>query len=246
MRAIARNLTGQRFGRLLAISPVSPEMISRTKWNCICDCGAHHQTQAWDLCNGATKSCGCLNLDRTATMNRSHGKSNAPEYGNWCSMKDRCYNENKKHYAIYGGRGVTVCERWLKSFQHFLDDMGPKPSPTHTIDRYPNIDGNYEPENCRWADPTEQVMNRRNSVHILFEGNLVSIAEAYRLSKSILTFNTVYSRIRNGWEIHRALTEPRHEGHKHHRKASGKIPKVKSTYSRADMIRDERMLERVR
>lgn len=95
------------------------------------------------------------------------GAFGTPEYKSWSGMKSRCYTKSHKRYPLYGGLGVTVCARWLESFANFLTDMGPKPTPKHSIDRYPDPFGNYEPDNCRWATQTEQCRNRRNTKFIL-------------------------------------------------------------------------------
>lgn len=136
--------------------------------DCICDCGKKKTTQTWHLVNMKIKSCGCLNDDKTEFRKRTverctkHGASKrgklTTEYLSWCSMRNRCQNKSNKDYGRYGGRGITVCDRWMESFNNFFDDMGKKPSPKHSLDRI-NNHGNYEPSNCRWATQKEQVQN---------------------------------------------------------------------------------------
>jgi hypothetical protein len=94
-------------------------------------------------------------------MARKHGGSGTPEYRAWAAAKSRCSNPNATGYERYGGRGITMCERWRESFPAFLEDMGPKPSPQHSLDRFPDRDGNYEPGNCRWATFIQQMSTRR-------------------------------------------------------------------------------------
>ena len=125
-------------------------------WHCRCDCGALKTVQGGHLKTGHTKSCGCLDKARKTI----HGKCESSEYAAYRGMKQRCYNEEGTAYPGYGGRGITVCPRWLNSVEDFLKDMGPKPSPEYSIDRIDN-DGNYEPGNCRWATKTEQSINQR-------------------------------------------------------------------------------------
>lgn len=115
---------------------------------------------------------------RYLPSNRKHGCCYTPEYKTWEGIKKRCYNRNGKFYARYGGRGIKVCERWLHSFENFAADMGAKPSPEHQIDRI-NNDGDYAPENCRWATRTEQARNKANSVFVTIAGETMSLAAWY-------------------------------------------------------------------
>lgn len=158
------DISGQRFGRLLVVErlPVIPGM--RAKWHCLCDCGKDTTTTITHLRRGRTQSCGCLMRERLSEAKKTHGHSwpvYTAEYAAWSHMKQRCTNPNTKSYWAYGGRGITVCERWLK-FENFLTDMGLKPHPNLTLERVNNDDG-YSPENCRWATYADQLNNRRPS-----------------------------------------------------------------------------------
>lgn len=106
-------------------------------------------------------------------MNATHRRTNTPEYRSWTAMKSRCLNARSPAYKYYGGRGIVICGQWMK-FTAFLEDMGPRPSPKHSLDRYPNTNGNYEPGNCRWATIHEQNQNRRNNVTYEFNGERVT------------------------------------------------------------------------
>lgn len=156
------DLSGRRFGRWLVLDRAPNKGGRRTAWNCHCDCGSDAVVIGENLVAGFTKSCGCLRAYVGHAVNLRHGhclnRGNSPERQSWRGMKDRCNNPNHVRYARYGGRGITICERWQSSFEQFLADMGPRP-PGMTLDRI-NPDGNYEPDNCRWATSHEQAVNR--------------------------------------------------------------------------------------
>lgn len=124
----------------------------------------------------------------------------------WHDMIHRCYNANNVSYQRYGGRGITVCDRWRESVYAFLDDMGPRPSEKHSIDRYPNNDGNYEPGNCRWATQQEQIDNSSVPRLILFRGVTRSVSCWSRALG--IDHRTLFKRLSSGWSIEDALTLP--------------------------------------
>jgi hypothetical protein len=153
------DLTGKRFGRQVALA-LHPERsrVGEARWVCRCDCGGEGIVRGSNLRSGWSKSCGCIQKEMLAKFNAKHGLRRTRAYQCWQNMKARCFYPRARAYPCYGGRGITVCERWL-SFENFHADMG-DPPPGMSLDRIdPN--GNYEPRNCRWATVAEPPANRR-------------------------------------------------------------------------------------
>lgn len=200
------DLTGQIFGQLTVIR--SKEWRGAPAWECLCICGNKtFAPTAW-LNGGLKKSCGCLQEKlRHQGPNLRHGDTvggRSPEHKIWSGMLQRCTNSSCPSYAEYGGSGIRVCERWMV-FENFLEDMGRKPSPAHSLDRYPNNAGNYEPGNCRWATRTEQARNTKATLFVDFRGSRVTLREL--ADRYGIKYLTLYGRVvLRGWDLENAVT----------------------------------------
>jgi hypothetical protein len=186
--AVVYDLTGQRFGRLVAVAYSKP-----SKWICLCDCGNKATVLSSLLRKGATKSCGCLRRDKTVEQCKSrtkHGMYKTPEYQAWANMLYRCTSPSCHAWESYGGRGIAVCERW-KSFENFYADMGQRPHGT-SLDRIDN-NGNYEPSNCAWRTYKEQQNNRRTSRVIEYNGKRMTLSQWSR--ETGIPISTLFGRL---------------------------------------------------
>lgn len=197
------DLSGHRYGRWTVIVPA---ISGPRSWVCRCDCGFYRFVSACHLRTGKSRSCGCLK-DELARNRLKHGGAKggrrSPECSIWRGMVRRCHDPKEKSYARYGALGITVCERWRSDFAAFLSDMGPRPSPAHSIDRKNGAKG-YSPDNCRWATDEEQSLNRRATIRVRVNGEempLGKAADALGLVRS-----TVYARVdRSGLPVVFAL-----------------------------------------
>jgi len=195
----AIDITGRRFGRLVALGQV---LRRPARWLCECDCGNEsivsygHLTET----HKPIKSCGCITKDRLTV----HGLTAHKDYGIWKAMRQRCNNHRYPRYSDYGGRGITICASW-DDFAVFIHDMGDRPTPKHSIERR-NNDGNYSPENCKWATLTEQARNTRRSRILTLNGVSMTVPEwAEKLG---VNKGSIHSRIKYGWPEHKILTKP--------------------------------------
>ena len=205
------NLTGKRFGKLVAIKTAGKTKNGAYLWQCKCDCGNEIIANVGNLKNGHTKSCGCLRVDRCKPNFTKHGLEHTRLYGIWSDMRLRCYDEKNIAYHRYGGRGITICDEWkndVKAFYDWATANGYKDS--LTIDRIDN-DGNYCPENCRWATVKEQASNRRSNILVTHNGKTQTMK---KWANEVGTpYKVVWARMQKlGWSAERALTEPVKKG----------------------------------
>ena len=204
------DLTGHRFGKLVVreIAPdhTTPDGHRRVQWLCQCDCGGLVTVLAHQLCRpNGTWSCKCVRNVSNGESDYKRGKMTS-EWRTWSGLFERCYNPNHNSFHRYGGRGITVCDRWRESYKNFLEDMGRKPTPQHSIDR---VDGNkgYEPLNCRWATKKEQGETKRNTVHITWKGETHDILEWQRITG--IDRQVIWRRFRKkGWSSEQIFTTP--------------------------------------
>lgn len=198
--AIRENLIGKRFGRLIVL-----EYVGEKKWKCQCDCGETTVADGDSLRSGNKRSCGCLRIETAKRAKYvKHGKSNSPTFIRWRSMKSRCYYPKNVGYPNYGGRGIKVCDRWLgeHGFENFLADMGEVPGREYSLDRI-DVNGDYTPENCRWATWKEQSNNKRNSRLITHNGRSLTIPQW--CDELGFNINVAYNRYWHGYKTYEEL-----------------------------------------
>lgn len=211
IRAVAPNefiprkdLRRLRFGRLFVLDfDHKGGTDGRTYYyKCKCDCGNECIKSSGYLLDSKYaphKSCGCWHRELSIKASTTHGhgqRGKSPTYKAWCEMKARCLNPNNHNYHNYGGRGIKVCERWLNSFENFLSDMGERPSKEYSIDRI-DFNGDYCPENCRWATTDIQCNNRRNNIHITYQGEIMT------LKQWCDRFDMIYANVRAVYNRHK-------------------------------------------
>lgn len=209
--AYIKDHAGKEYGSLSVVSYAGRDINGRHLWLCNCRCGKQVTVAACSLATKNTTSCGCARA-RSARENIKkaifsgpeneayiHGKTGSLEYNSWQAMKRRCSVDPK-----YVSKGIKVCERWDASFVNFLKDMGEKPTPQHSLDRFPDRDGDYTPQNCRWATPKEQARNTCKTRMVTISGESKSLSEWAELSG--LRHHTISYRIAAGWPDEKILT----------------------------------------
>lgn len=202
---------GQQLGNLIFLNrepAVDKRCHPMAKFKC--SCGKEFITRIESVINLRTNSCGCQTKQLASKVRTIHGGSTGgkktPEYNSWQAMYARCYNSKHQNYHRYQQLGITICDEWKNSFVNFIKDMGLKPSPTHTLDRIDNTKGYYK-ENCRWATPTEQARNKRDTHFVEYNGETKSIAEWGDVLG--VNFRVLYRRIIHlKWDVEKAFTTP--------------------------------------
>lgn len=202
-RTTAVDMSGMKFGMLTAVRPTERRIGNNVGWLCRCDCGNTAIVPTNNLRTGNTKSCGCWKIQRPMKHGSARNSGRTKEYNAWNSMLRRCQNPRHKNFNRYGGRGITVCERW-RDFANFLADMGPRP-PGLTLERKDNSSG-YSPDNCKWASYSEQNRNTRQSRYVTIGDQTRCLADwAKEVGLSVSTINV---RIHRGWSPERAILTP--------------------------------------
>jgi len=195
---------GTVFGLLMVTGATTRDARRRLLWVCRCECGSHTAASSSDLRSGRVVSCGCKRLSMLRTSNLRHGGTHTRTFSIWKDMHRRCFNRNCAAFPNYGGRGITICDRW-REFPAFLADMGPCPSGL-SIERI-DVNGNYEPQNCRWASRHTQARNTRRTVLVEYRGERMALIDACSLAG--LPYATVRDRIRLlKWPVEQALSVP--------------------------------------
>lgn len=182
------NIAGEVFGRWSVIARGGNTNAGKAKWLCVCECGTEREVCGASLLRGVSVSCGCHQKEVVTKMNIKHGMVGTTEYGSWQNMMNRCYNKSGQNWELYGGRGIKVCDRW-HDFSNFYEDMGQKPDGKNSIDRI-DVNGDYEPSNCRWADQTEQMNNMRRNRIETYKGESMTVsqlARKYGIKPSVLS-----------------------------------------------------------
>lgn len=198
------DLIGQAFGRWTVISHAAPREY-KPFLLCRCACGATGEVKAYELLRGMSQSCGCKNRDELRAMASTHLMSQSKEYRTWADMKARCDRETCTGYRHYGGRGITYDPRWA-NFEEFYQDMGPRPSVHHSLDRI-DVNGNYESSNCQWATGDQQRNNTRRSHYLTYEGKTLTVRQWADLKG--MNYLTLLNRINTyHWTVDEALETP--------------------------------------
>jgi len=220
-----KSVDGARFGAWTVVGYAGKDKRNNALAQCLCDCGKSSAVKVCRLKEGLSRSCGCQ-------VGITHGKSRTSEHYTWKNIKQRTTNKNRPDYARYGGRGVKMCKRWLESFEAFMSDMGPKPSPLHSIDRI-DTNGDYEPSHCRWADSYTHANNSRKNVWVVINNERMTVSQAARAHG--INQSSLSRRLKRGLDINDAISIKKKSKHTKHdancitkskAKTAGKAPRL--------------------
>lgn len=210
---ILKDLTGKRFGRLTVLSR-APDRVQnsgrhRVMWNCVCDCGNKRVVYGDNLKKGVTQSCGCYQKELQSAKQKTHGETETKLYAVWCSMKARCFRDTTTHYKYYGGRGITVCNEWVSSYEAFREwsyENGYYENDNRecTLDRI-DVNGDYCPSNCRWVADVAQANNRRSNRIYAYNGEEHNVTEWAHIIG--IDPKTLFSRIYSGMDFEKAINK---------------------------------------
>lgn len=197
------DLAGQEFKRWTVLYRSSEVGAKITRWRCLCSCGTEKDVASYHLLSGLSGSCGCVRKEKKSRLTHGDSKDGkrTSEYGIWDAMTQRCTNPKNPTFPLYGGRGIGVCDDWLNgrgsisAFEAFLEDMGRRPSTKHSIDRIDNYAG-YSRENCRWATQVQQARNKRNTIYVTIDGDIMPLADA--ADRYGVPYRVMYQRNRMG------------------------------------------------
>lgn len=217
MKINKQDYINKTYNRLTIISFEEPRIYANkngyfkkaTIVKCLCECGNIWKGLLTSVINNKTKSCGCFSKEiacKNGKNNTKHNLVKSSEYKTWRAIKARCLNPKNPAFHNYGGRGITICDRWLNSFENFLEDMGRKPSKNHSIDRI-NNNGNYELSNCKWSSKKEQSNNQRINKIVTYNEKTQTLRQWSEELK--IDYNTLFSRINTSkWSIEKAFKTP--------------------------------------
>ncbi len=197
--------TNKKIGKLFLV-----KYVGRSRWECVCDCGFSFEITSQSLRVQNQKRCRfCFYKDKTI-----HGGSGTPEYQAWKHIKERCYDKTDRMYPNYGGRGISMCDRWLgeNGVVNFINDVGKRPSKKYSIDRI-DVNKNYEPDNCKWSTRKEQNNNKTNTIYIEYKGVKLNLAQW--AEKTGMRYSLLSDRYHRNWDTERIFNQPKRKSIKH-------------------------------
>jgi len=204
----ASEVIGVKYGMLTVESVDSISVTNYTKATCRCECGGTRTTDFKNLKRNPKINCGCTGRKTSTRSKEKHGMRWTPEYNCWLQIMSRCHNEKSDAYPLYGAVGIHVCERWRNSFADFYADMGDRPTPQHSIDRFPDLNGNYSPGNCVWSSKRDQRLHQKRTIFYEFRGESRPMVEWWEMLN--LEKTALYQRIvKRSWSVEESISTPK-------------------------------------